>query len=248
MPDGCLGVFWANVAELRKINPVWLKKAIGPGFGVRAEDIDRITVGWPAWPTAKEIDIDSDFQFCDVSHAVAMIVVPQRVTALEAKEQIEKNLGSLPWREETIQGVTLHVQESDKPIAFFQPAKQTIVIGPAKLVREVLVRGTRAQLPGKLAATWAGLDQSHAIGLMMGPPPAGDPAQISCPTTCATGLRLYCSKPTWLRARTFAFAFPSPASTLASPTRSAVYARRSAKSPAPSIRSLPTLQNPCNSR
>jgi beta-lactamase regulating signal transducer with metallopeptidase domain len=186
MPDGCLGIFWADVAELRKTNPAWLKKSIGPGIGLSAEDIDHITVGSPVWPTINDPK-ESVFQFCDITQTVATIVVPQRVTALEAKEQIEKNLESVSWSEETIHGVTLHVQESDKPIAFFQPAKQTLVIGPAKLVREVLARGTRVQLSGKLAATWARLDQSHAIGLMMAPPAVGDPVRAFLPDNLCDG-------------------------------------------------------------
>jgi len=179
MPNGCEGIYWANVAELRKTNPAWLRKILGPGFGVRTEDIDRITIGSPVWPSPN--DTDWDFQFCNNSHAVAMIGVAQRVTALEAKGQIEKSLGTFPWREETIRGVTLHVQQSKTPIAFFQPAKQTLVIGSAKLVREVLVRGAGLQLSGKLAAAWARLDQSHAIGLMMGPPAAGEPVRAFLP-------------------------------------------------------------------
>jgi len=186
MPNGCEGIYWANVAELRKTNPAWLRKILGPGFGVRTEDIDRITIGSPVWPSPN--DTDWDFQFCNNSHAVAMIGVAQRVTALEAKGQIEKSLGTFPWREETIRGVTLHVQQSKTPIAFFQPAKQTLVIGSAKLVREVLVRGAGLQLSGKLAAAWARLDQSHAIGLMMGPPAAGEPVRAFLPDDLCDGI------------------------------------------------------------
>ncbi len=186
MPNGCEGIYWADVAVLRKTNPARLKKAFGAGFGMKAEDIDRITIGVPAWPTPHEIDVG--FQSCDVSHAVAMIVVAPRVTALEAKGQIEKRLGSSPWREETIHGVTLHVQQSKTPVAFFQPAKQTVVIGSAKLVREVLVRGAGVQLSGKLAAAWARLDPSHAIGLMMAPPAAGEPARAYLPDDLCNGI------------------------------------------------------------
>ena len=184
MPDGCQGIFWADAAELHKANPAWLK-TIGSEFGLKAEDIDRITVGSPAvWPTAN----DSDFQFlADATRTVAMIVVPQRVTALKAREQIEKSLGPFPWREETIHGVTLHLQQSNKPIAFFLPAKQILVIGPAKLIREVLVRGARMQLSGKLAAAWARLDPSHAFGLVMAPPPAGNAVRAYLPDDLCNG-------------------------------------------------------------
>jgi beta-lactamase regulating signal transducer with metallopeptidase domain len=187
MPNGCRGISWADVAEMRKINPAWLKRAFGSGFGVRTEDIDRITVGSPVWPTPHDIDGDV---FFDVSHAVATIVVAPHVTALEAKKQIEKSLGSSPWREETIHGVTLHVKQSDKPIAFFQPAKQTLVIGSAKLLREVLDRDAPVQLSGKLAATWARLDQSHTIGLMMAPPAADDPVRAYLPDDLCDGIEL----------------------------------------------------------
>ncbi len=186
MPNGCEGIYWANVAELRKTNPAWLETILGPGFGVRTEDIDRITIGSPVWPNPH--DTDWDFQFCNNSHAVAMIGVARRVTALEAKGQIEKSLGTSPWREETIGGVTLHVQQTNKPVAFFQPAKQTLVIGSAKLVREVLVRGAGLQLSGKLAAAWARLDQSHAIGLMMAPPAAGEPVRAYLPDDLCDGI------------------------------------------------------------
>jgi hypothetical protein len=209
MPDGCQCIFWADVAELRKTNPSWLKKAIGPGFGVSAEDIDRITIGSPVWPTPHDYDSDF-FQFCDVSHAVARIVVPQRVTALEAKEQIEKNLGKSPWSEETIHGVTLNVQESDKPIAFFQPARQTLVIGPAKLVREVLDRGTLVQLSGKLAEAWNRLDQSHAIGLMMAPPAAGDPARTFLPDDLCDGTEVILLEADMVAGKDVRFRFSVP--------------------------------------
>ena len=82
------------MAELRKTNPAWLKKAIGPGIGVRAEDIDRITVGSPVWPTLT-ILMKVIFNSVTSAHTVATIVVAQRVTALEAKEQIEKSLGTV---------------------------------------------------------------------------------------------------------------------------------------------------------
>jgi beta-lactamase regulating signal transducer with metallopeptidase domain len=209
MPDGCQGIFWADVDVLRKTNPAWLKKAIGPGYGLKAEDIDRITVGSPVWPTANDTK-DSVFQFCDVAQTVATIVVPQRVTALEAKEQIEKSLGQSPWSEETIQGVTLHVQQSDKPIAFFLPAEQTLVIGSAKLVREVLVRGTPVQLSGKLAATWARLDQSHAIGLMMAPPAAGDPARAFLPDDLCNGTEVILLEADMVEGKDVRFRFSVP--------------------------------------
>ena len=186
MPDGCEGIFWADVAELRKTNPAWLKKAIGPAFEVRTVDIDRITVGTPVWPPPHDIDGDF-FQFFDISHAVATIVVAQRVTALEAKEQIEKSLGSSPWSEETIKGVTLHIQQSDKPTAYYMPAEHIVVIGSAKLVREVLVRDARVQLSDKLAAAWARLDQSHTIGLMMAPPAAGEIVRAWLPDDLCNG-------------------------------------------------------------
>jgi beta-lactamase regulating signal transducer with metallopeptidase domain len=211
MPDGCQGIFWADVAELRKTNPAWLKKSFGPGYGLRAEDIDRITVGSPVWPTPHDYDSDF-FQFCDVSHAVAKIVVPQRVTALEAKEQIEKNLGKSPWSEETIHGVTLHVQQSKEPIAFCLPAKQTLVIGPAKLVREVLVRGTPVQLSGKLAEAWARLDQSHAIGLMMAPPAAGDPARAFLPDDLCDGTEVILLEADMVAGKDVRFRFSVPCS------------------------------------
>jgi hypothetical protein len=186
MPNGCQGVFWVDMAELRKANPAWLKKAFGPGFGVKPEDIDRITVGLSAWPTPHEID--TGFQVCGVAQAVATIVVAPRVTPLEAKKQIEKSLRSSPWREETIRGVTLHIQQAKQPVAFFQPAKQTLVIGSAKLVREVLVRGAGLQLSGKLAAAWARLDPSHAIGLMMASPAVGEPARAYLPDELCNGI------------------------------------------------------------
>jgi beta-lactamase regulating signal transducer with metallopeptidase domain len=176
MPNGCQGVFWADVAGPRKINPSWMK-TIGSGFGLKDEDIDRITVASPIWLTS-----ESGFQFLrDARQTVATIAVAPNVTGREARQQIEKSFGPSAWQEETIQGVTLHVQQSKNPIAFFLPAKQTVVIGPPKLVREVLVRGTAVQLSGKLAAAWARLDQSHALGLMVAPPPDGDPARLYFP-------------------------------------------------------------------
>jgi beta-lactamase regulating signal transducer with metallopeptidase domain len=203
-PNDCQGIFWADVNALRKATPTWVKKSFGPGYGVKTDDIERVVIGFSAWPTPH--DFDGAFAFCDLSRGVATISVSPRVTAAQLKEQVEKSLKSVvetstpkervqsvtpsSWRDETIRGTALHVQQSKEPIAFFQPSEHLLVIGPAKLVREVAARGAPVQLSGKLAAAWARVDRSHAVGLAAAPPPVGCPMRRFLPTSLCDGTEI----------------------------------------------------------
>jgi beta-lactamase regulating signal transducer with metallopeptidase domain len=185
MPNDCRMICRLDVAGLRKTNPEGLKKVLGPRFGLKVEDIDYITVGSPLWPLPEKKSIDS---FSDIPKSVATIVVPQSMSALKSREHVEKNLGKSPWKEETIGSMTLYVQQSKEPVAFFQPTERTLVIGPAKLVREVLQRAAPVQLPEKMAKAWAASATPHAIRVIVAPPPPGDPMRAFWPDDLYNGM------------------------------------------------------------
>ena len=161
MPNGCRLIAWWDMPALRKACAEG-EKGFASCLGLSSvEFFGRATVG-------------SMGQGLGLPPNVAVVSLTRPVTVSELKENAEKEAGKHPWCEETIKGVTVYVQEDDEPIAFCLPAERTLVVGAADLVREVLVRQRRAQLPDKLAEAWARLDPSHAIGLMMPPPAAGD--------------------------------------------------------------------------
>ena len=122
------------------------------------------------------------------------------------------------------------------------------MIGPAKLVREVLVRGARVQLSGKLAATWARLDQSHAIGLMMAPPAAGDPARAFLPDDLCNGIKVILLEADMVAGKDVRFRLSVPCVDAGIAYQVRGLCATFCKATAPGVRSGPTLQNLFNSR
>jgi beta-lactamase regulating signal transducer with metallopeptidase domain len=185
MPNGCRWVAWFDAAALHK-HFAKGAKTIASSLGLQFDDFtSRATIG--SAQSLIRLDDGKGPGPITPSNGVMVATLARPVTVSELKANLGKEGGKHPWREETVRGVTLHVQESDQPIAFCLPEKQTLVSGSARLVRQVLLRGTRVQLPGKLAATWDRLDRSHAIGLAMAPPAAGDPARAFLPDELCNG-------------------------------------------------------------
>jgi beta-lactamase regulating signal transducer with metallopeptidase domain len=176
MPNGCQTMGWWAGAALRFDSyPTEWSEGFASCLGLHSTDfMTRVTVG--------------SMGGFGLPPSVAVATLARPVTVSELKANIEKERGTHPWREETVGGVTLHVHESDKPLAFFLPAERTLVLGSAELVREALARGTPVQLPDKLAAAWARLDQSREIGLMMLPPTAGDSTWAFLPADVREGI------------------------------------------------------------
>ena len=67
LPNGCQGIYWADVAELRKTTPAWLKKAFGPGLGVRPKTSTALRL---ARPCGRCLPIGDLFNSVSHSHAL----------------------------------------------------------------------------------------------------------------------------------------------------------------------------------